>query len=61
MIWERANAQQRILERIEIGVLKSSGHLMRMEQKRVPHKLFRWTPLGKTKRRRQRSWNKGMR
>jgi hypothetical protein len=48
VIRERPSVQQTILERIEIRGLKWFGHLMRMEQERLPHKLFKWTP-GKRK------------
>jgi hypothetical protein len=62
---ERINAQQKIekiLKNIEIRALKWFGHLMGIEQKRLPRKLFKWTPLGKRKRRRLwRSWNERVR
>jgi len=58
VIRERANAQRTILKRIEIRDLKWFDHLMKMEQKRFLHKLFKWISPGRGKPR--KSWNEGM-
>jgi hypothetical protein len=41
VIKETANVQQIILERMEIRSLKWFNHLMKMEQERSSHKLFK--------------------
>jgi len=46
---EREPVQQTVLERIERRGLKLFGYLMKMEQEKFRHKLFKWTSLGKRK------------
>jgi len=52
---ERASAQQTILERPKIRGLKWFDHLMKMEQDRLLHELFKWVLPGKKKRQRPRN------
>lgn len=48
-IRQRANAHETILERIERRGLKWFGHMMRMDEQRLPLKLFKWNPPGRRK------------
>ena len=53
----KMQAEQPILDRIQRKQLKWYGHHLRMEDSRLPKKIYQWTPHGRRKRGRpQQSW-----
>ena len=58
----KMSAQETVIERIEKKSLRWFGHLLRMNDERLPKQIFIWKPPGRRKRGRpRRSWNEGIR